>query len=353
MTRDAPDPPRSRAQSILPGLAAITATLIAWSVAPLLIRSFRGVVDPHTNNAFRYAVGALLWAPVLLRQIHGGRLDASVFRRALWPLGFNIIGQVCFTASFYEIDPGLVTFGLRAQIVCVAIAAPLVFPAEKAVLRSPVFLIGIGAVLTGVLTMAALAIGHAGGGDGLASEADRARTIRGVALAIAAGIGYAGYGLGVRKCLDGVPHTTSFAVIGLMTTLGMVVVALVLSPTRGLVGFAIEPADYARLLLAGVIGIGLSHVLFYIAMEKLGVALATGVIQTQPVLVFLGSAAIYSERLTGLQLAFGLLAIAGAIVMLSAKRADQHPVGAHDDHDAESESPDFVSLESEVESRAR
>ena len=301
------------------GLLAIVATLLAWSVAPLLIRSFRDVVDPHTNNAVRYSMGALLWAPLLVMAMRRGRIGAPLFRRASVPLAWNVVGQVAFSMSFYEIDPGLVTFALRSQIVAVAMIAPLMFPAERLVMRSSSFRTGLFCVIAGVLTMAA--IGFAASSRETIADTDPWRLARGFGLAFLAGIGYAGYGLTVRKCLDGVPHTHSFAVVGLMTAVSMVVVMVVASPTRGLVALTVEPGDYARLLATGIIGIGVSHVLFYFAMERLGVALSTGIIQTQPVLVGTASYFIYQEQLLAAQWIFGGVAIAGALTMVHAQHA--------------------------------
>ena len=299
------------------GVVAILGTLVAWSVAPLLIRSFRDVVDPHTSNAVRYATAAVIWGPVLWLAVRGGRVDGKLLKRAAVPVFWNAVAQVCFTMSFYEIDPGLVTFALRAQIATVAIVAPFLFPRERKLLGSWRFLAGLAMVLTGVLAMAWL--GLSASRAGVLTEVGFWQMARGFGLAMMAGVGYAGYALGVRKCLDGVPHTISFAVIGWTTALVMVVVMVVASPTRGMEVFEVSLGEYGRLLLTGVIGIAASHVLYYFAMERLGVALASGMIQTQPVFVATASALVYGERLLLGQWGFGGLAIAGAVTMVWAQ----------------------------------
>ncbi|MEM9082464.1 MAG: DMT family transporter, partial [Planctomycetota bacterium] len=311
---------------LLIGVVAACTTLLAWTIAPLMIRSFREVVGPHTNNAARYCVGAMLWVPLLISALWTRKITFATFRRATPAIVWNVAGQVCFVMSFYAIDPGLITFGLRAQIVAVAIFAPLLFPSERRVMRSAGFIIGLAMVLTGVLAMAVLSVKDATGHE----------TLQGILLAVTAGVGYAGYGLSVRKFLDGVPHTHSFAMISVATAIAMVVVMLIAGPQANSVGemlpwahqiFTQLPLKQLGLLaLAGVIGIGVSHVLFYFAMERLGVAVSTGVIQIQPVLVYSGSAIFYQERLTPLQLAFGVVAISGAILLVTA----QHRIAKRD-----------------------
>lgn len=68
--------------------------------------------------------------------------------------------------------------------------------------------------------------------------------------------------------------------------------------------------------LSALIGIGIGHTLYFFAISRLGVAVSAGVVQLQPITVSIGSMVLFGEVLTRGQWASGVLAIAGAGVML-------------------------------------
>jgi drug/metabolite transporter (DMT)-like permease len=129
----------------------IVATLIGWSSVPLFLKHFSHSIDAWTSNGWRYGFSALLWAPVLMYGAMRSSLPGGLWRAAIVPSIFNCAGQVCFTWAHYKIDPGLLTFGLRMQIVFVALGAYLLFPAERRVIRTPSFLLGAVTVFGGTI----------------------------------------------------------------------------------------------------------------------------------------------------------------------------------------------------------
>jgi drug/metabolite transporter (DMT)-like permease len=74
--------------------------------------------------------------------------------------------------------------------------------------------------------------------------------------------------------------------------------------------------EFFYLALSGIIGIGLGHTFYYISIERLGVAVSSGVIQLQPILVSIASMFLFGEVMTPVQWACGALAISGAGVIL-------------------------------------
>ena len=186
------------------GIVTILLTLAGWTAAPLLIREFTTDVDAWTSNGWRYGFAALLWAPLLIWQGVRGTLPAGLWKAALAPALINAVSQVAFTQAHYMVKPGLLTFGLRVQIVCVAIGAAMMFPAERAIIRRPLFLVGLAMVLGGTLATAGFQPGITEGASGT-----------GVALSMFAGAGYAMYALAVRKVFHGadVVHTQEGVVV--------------------------------------------------------------------------------------------------------------------------------------------
>lgn len=299
------------------GVVTVVLTLVGWCSVPLFIRHFSHSIDVWTSNGWRYGFSALLWAPVL---VWGGlsarrrKLPPGLWRASIVPALFNSLGQIAFAWSFYHVDPTTATFGLRLQIVFVAIGAYLLFPSERRVLKSPQAWAAIAMVLIGISGTIF--------GSGQARKPDE---VWGVVVAVASGLLFASYGLGVRRFMHGFHPVTAFAAISQYTAIVMVVLMLalghnVLDAARpwdaGRSALNLPAAQFGLLLLSSVIGIALGHVFYYISIARLGVAVSSGVIQIQPFGVAIGSYLLFDERLTPLQVVMGCVAVAGAVLLL-------------------------------------
>ena len=295
-------PPHAR----LLAIGAVIFTLLGWSSVPLFIREFSHEIDPWTANGWRYGVSAILWLPVIFMGLARRNLPRGLWVKSIVPGLFNALGQVCFTHTFYKISPGLATFGMRTQIVFVATGAALMFPAERRILRSPAFIVGLIMVMGGAMSIMFLGENH---------QSLEARGW-GLALAIGAGALFACYGLSVRKFMEGVPSLTAFAAISQLTAALMVGLMLVLGERHGATALDLTPWRFALLLFSGIIGIAIGHVAYYYSIAKLGVMISSSVIQLQPLVVATASAFIFKELLTPLQWTAGLVALSGAALIL-------------------------------------
>ncbi|MDX2131549.1 MAG: DMT family transporter [Planctomycetota bacterium] len=315
-------PPSGR----LLGVVTIVSTLAGWTSIPLFLRFLTKDVDAWTANGWRYGVSALLWLPVLLLGWRRGTLPKGLWRAAMMPSIWNVPGQVLFGLAPYYVEPGLMTFSMRLQIVFLFTGAALLFPAERRVIRSRWFLIGIAMVLGGTLATVALEPGGLGGGSGV-----------GVAMAIGAGLFYACYALSVRRTMMGIGPLVAFAAVNQLT--GVALVALMLAFGHdlktgawdaGLSALSLGPGKFWLLVLSAIVGIGLGHTFYFLSIKRLGLAVSTAVVQLQPVTVSLASWAIFAEALTPLQWVTGLLALSGAGVVLVAQHrlAARPPAGA-------------------------
>ena len=142
----------------------------------------------------------------------------------------------------------------------------------------------------------------------------------GIILAVGAGLFFACYGMAVRKFMEGINSVIAFAAISQYTALAMVVLMLVLGKDFGLTAPRLEVDQFTLLLISSVVGIALGHVLYYISIARLGVAVSAGVLQLHPFLVSLGSLMLFREVLTWKQWLGGCIAVSGAILMLSVQR---------------------------------
>ena len=293
------------------GLATVTLTLLGWSSVPLFLRHFARSIDAWTSNGVRYGFAALLWLPVLLFAARRRTLPRGLLRAALLPSLFNCLGQVAFALAHYRTDPGLLTFGMRTQIVFVAAGAAALFPAERALLRRPTFIAGMVLVFGGSLSMAVF------GG------ALRGASGEGFGLAVLAGVMFACYGLAVRRNMQGAPPILAFSAISQYTAAGMIAAMLLLGRDHGLGAAQLPGPEIALLLGSAVIGIALGHVLYYTSIARLGVTLTAGVIQLQPFCVAAASFFLFGERLSPAQWIAGGVAVSGAALMLVAQARGQ------------------------------
>lgn len=303
-------PNPSGLRSTLVGLAYVISTLFCWAVTPVFVEYFTDKVDPWTSNGWRYGFSALLWAPVLIVASVRHTLPKDLFRKALVPGAINAAAQVVFVLAFYNTSATMVAVGLRSQIIVVSLGAALFFAAERKVIRKPAYIFAVALILGGLVSSLLL------GGDTAMDELD------GFSFALAAGAGYAMYALSVRHWMHGVNPLLAFAAISQYTAAAMLVLMLFFADDYGVHALDMDTRTFGLFLLSSVIGIAIGHVVYYAAIARLGVAVASGVVQTQPIWVgliswgFLGQVGLTTEQWIG-----GGVAIVGAVIMLSVQHS--------------------------------
>jgi drug/metabolite transporter (DMT)-like permease len=304
------------------GIAAAAGSLFCWTVTPLFVEYLTGCLDLWASNGWRYGIAALVWLPYLLWMLSRRQVAGWIWRRALWPAFFSTTAQIAFVGAFYYTGPGMLTFGMRMQIVATAVGAAILFPAERLVIRRPSFLAGMAAVVVGVVGVALYAPAEVTGVvTGGLEGAPRESNLIGMLLAAASGVGYACYGMAVRRCLAGVSAKLSFSVISLYVGGSLLVLMTIFSanPVEQLV--ALDGTAWTAMAVSIVFGLAAGHVIYFTAMAKLGVAQATGVVQLQPFTVAAASWFVFGEMLTAPQLVCGTVAVAGAAMMLYTQHA--------------------------------
>ncbi|MEM1329016.1 MAG: DMT family transporter [Planctomycetota bacterium] len=334
------------------GVSFAITSLLCWTVTPLFVEYFTGYLDLWSSNGWRYGMAALVWLPLLLMHIARGTLPKGTWKKAIAPAFFSCVAQVAFVAAFYEVQPALLTFGLRMQIVATAIGAAILFPAERPIITRPTFLIGGLAVMVGTISVAALA-DRGEGGQAVGTD-EGGSLLLGVAYAMIAGVGYACYGMAVRKCLAGVSSRIAFSVVSLYVGGAMVVLMMLFarSPVADLRSLGGE--EWVWLLLSVLFGLAGGHVIYFMAMERLGVAPATGIIQLQPFTVAGASYLAFGEVLNVPQIAAGAIAVGGAVLMLWTQHAvaKRRKLGAMRELDTLPVTPEVAAEEAERASEA-
>ncbi|MBL8759139.1 MAG: DMT family transporter [Phycisphaerae bacterium] len=314
------------------GLPLILATLLAWASVPLFLKYFVVHLDGWEANGWRYGLSAAFWLPLLALAFFKGNLPKPIFVAALIPAAFNLVGQSAFAWCPYFMDPGFFSFVFRVQIVFVTLGAWVLFPAERATLRSPRFWLGAGLVVAGSAGLILFKSAPPPAPDGPAALAHAPTLAPGtslafaIPLAIASGALFAGYGLAVRKFMHRYSPVLAFGVICQYTAVGTIILMLVLGRSHGAAALAFSPFNWFMLIASSMIGIAISHVLYYAALARLGVSVSMGIIQLQPVLTGVASMFLFNEQLNVPQWSSGLVGVVGAVLILTSGRPTGSPV---------------------------
>jgi drug/metabolite transporter (DMT)-like permease len=300
----------------LTGICFLLMTLAGWASSPLFLKYFVGKIDAWSSNGWRYGIAALFWLPIVIREITATEASPGLWRAALWPTLFNATGQICFAWVLYlNVDPGMMTFLLRTQIVAATIGAFALFPDERGLMYRRGYWFGMVLVVGGIASMILLR----------AEMPVRPGTL-GMILGILSGALFGGYALAVRRCMSGYSSMTSFAVISLYTSIALILPMLLLGDEHGLIVRHLNGFQLMMLVISALAGIALGHVFYYASIARLGVALASGILLLQPFVTASASAVLYGERLTGKQWISGTLSVIGAVLLLYVQT--HHPRGA-------------------------
>lgn len=303
------------------GIVTILCTLAGWTSIPLFLKFFSRDIDYYNANGWRYGFSSLMWLPPLLIAHYRGKMPSGIWKLAIVPAIFNAAGQHAFGIAPYLMDPGLMVFSLRSQVIFVTIGAFIMFPAERNIIKSKGYLLGLAMVLIGTFLTLYFKDGGLGGA-----------TVKGAAVAIFSGAAYAAYALSVRKYMVGMNPLLAFAAVSQYTAMILVAIMVMFGKDHGLQALtllsvpedaqgwmAIPGMRFILLLLSAVIGIGMGHTFYFLSIQRLGLAVANSVVQIQPITVSICSMLIFGELLNGAQWGFGLMAVAGAGVILFAQ----------------------------------
>jgi drug/metabolite transporter (DMT)-like permease len=295
------------------GTAAVLGALVCFSVGPIFIKYLTGYVDLWTQNVLRYLAACLFWLPFLLWSLHTRRLDHRVWKRALLPACANVILQTFWAAAFYHIDPALMDLLVKSSVIWIAGFSIIFFADERGLVRSRRFWFG----------MALSTVGVAGVLIGRADFGSHKSTI-GTIMALAAAFFWALYTVFVRTAFRDIDSRIGFGAISIYTVAGLGVLAAMFGDVGR--SLAMPAWPWACVVISAVLSIALSHVLYYAAMRRIGATIPSLVLLTTPFAVLAISHAVFGESLSRVQLAFGMVLLAGgALAIWSREHLRQPP----------------------------
>jgi len=221
----------------------------------------------------------------------------------------NVVHQVTQVMALFYIGPGVYTIFTRASVIFTALLALAFFPEERAVIRQWQFQLGtllglIGAF--GVIWFQANANSH-----------DQHVALPGLFIAFTATFCWALYGVLIKRPSVELGSIRSFGVVSFITS----ALLLPLTIAFGNIGTPFHAGVQANLVLiiSAVACITLAHVLYYVAIREIGVALSQSLQLLCPAIAMALSAWLYGERLTHAQLWSAGVLLLGAFLAMRAK----------------------------------
>ena len=315
------DPASHRSANLSKGYSAVFATVFIWSAPSLFMFYLNRYYDPWAQNFYRYSVACIAITPFLFYQIRRGgpRIDLHAVKLCLLPCLPNVVHQVTQVMELLYIGPGVYTIFTRASVIFTALLALAFFPEERVVIRQWQFQLGtllglIGAF--GVIWFQASATSPAaasasGGGN------DQHIALPGLLIAFTATFCWALYGVLIKRPSAELGSIRSFSLVSFITS----ALLFPLTLAFGKIGTPLQAGLHANLVLiiSAVICITLAHVLYYVAIREIGVALSQSLQLLCPAIAMGLSAWLYGERLTHAQLWSAGILLAGAFLAMRTK----------------------------------
>ena len=297
--------------NISKGYAAVFATIGIWSMPSLFQFYLNRFYDPWAQNFYRYAVACAAIAPFVLYRLRRDRppIDRAAILSCLWPCLPNVVHQVTQVMALLYMGPGVYAIFTRSSVIFTALLALLFFPEERHVIRQWQFLVGTLLGLIGAFGVIWFQAGQQTGHI----------PFTGLAVAFTATFCWALYGIFVKRPSARLGSVRSFGVISLITSTMLLPLTLLF----GKIGTPLHVAGQVNIVLivSAVTCITVAHVLYYIAIREIGVALAQTLQLLCPVGALALSAWIFHERLGHAQLSSAAILLLGAFLAMRAKPA--------------------------------
>ena len=297
-----------RARQLSRGYGAVFATIAIWSVPSLFQFYLNRFYDPWSQNFYRYAVACLAIIPFVALQFgRGPKIDIRAVVACLVPCLPNVVHQITQVVALFYMGPGVYAIFIRSSVIFTALLALAFFPEERHVIRQWQFQAGTLLGLVGAFGV----IWFQPNGQ------DKHVALPGLFIAFTASLCWALYATLIKRPSQRLGPIRSFGIVSIITS-------LLLLPLTLAFGNIATPMHVGAnvnwiLIISAVSCITLAHVLYYVAIHEIGVALAQSLQLLCPVGALALSAFIFHERLTVAQLISAGILLIGAFLAMRTK----------------------------------
>jgi drug/metabolite transporter (DMT)-like permease len=245
----------------------------------------------------------LLWLPFVIlyhKKVPAGR---CIWKDAIMPAVVNTLGQMGWALAAYHNEAGQTAFVIRSSFLFTTLFGVILLPTERRVARHPLFWLGAGGIIAGVVCMSANAMG-----TGKSS-------LLGTGILLFTACFWGLYSVFVRRNMHGYDVRLSFGVISLYTTITLWIAMFLFGDVHAL--GQLKPQVWGLLILSAFLGIAFSHILLYRAIHSLGPLITQGSTAVQPFVTALGAALILHEVLSPMQWFGGTLLVLSCLCMIT------------------------------------
>lgn len=299
-------------------IASMLGAIFSYGLTPVLLRTFVDDIDAWTVNGIRYSVSALFWLPLVL--MHRGRYGrraggggSTIWRDAAIPSILNTLGQIGWGLSPYFLTAPVIAFVYRLSFLFTVALGFALVASERPLARRPAFWLGAVVSVAGLVMLLGRPLG-----------AGNTITAAGIVIVLFTNLMFASYSVSVRLCLPGYPVRLSFGVISLYTGGALLPLMFAFGHPGEAVGIGAEM--WATLVVSALIGIAISHVLYYHSIHSLGATVSAGLLMSTPFVTAVLAALFLGEKMNAAQAAGGLSMIAGGGLLLLARGQVQEEV---------------------------
>jgi drug/metabolite transporter (DMT)-like permease len=302
------------------GYAALSATVVIWSMPSLFQFYLIRYYEPWAQNLYRYSVACAAIAPfVFYRMRRGGpRIDLRAVGLCLIPCIPNVVHQVTQVIALFYMGPGAYSIFIRSSVIFTALLALAFFPEERAVIRQWQFQTG---TLLGLIGAFGVIWFQPGAQEHALSASGMGRHIAwpGLITAFLATFCWALYGVLVKRPAAQYGSIRTFGLVSLLTSILFIPLTFAFgNPSTPL---HVHWQVNVVLAISAVTCISLAHVLYYVAIQELGVALSQTLQLLCPAGALALSALIFHERLTHTQFLSAAILLLGAFLAMRTKPA--------------------------------
>ena len=297
-----------RARRLSRGYGAVFATIAIWSVPSLFQFYLNRFYDPWAQNFYRYLVACLAIIPFVLLQFNRGpKVDLRAVGACLVPCLPNVVHQITQVVALFYMGPGVYAIFIRSSVIFTALLALAFFPEERSVIRQWQFQLGTLLGLVGAFGV----IWFQSNGQ------DRHIALPGLFIAFTASLCWALYASLIKRPSARLGPIRSFGIVSVITS----TLLLPLTFAFGNIATPLHVTAHVNfvLIISAVTCITLAHVLYYVAIHEIGVALAQSLQLLCPIGALGLSAIIFHERLTLPQLISSAILLIGAFLAMQTK----------------------------------
>src|SRR5438445_2347621 len=255
------------------GYAALFASIAIWSMPSLFQFYLVRYYEPFAQNFYRYSVACLAISPfVSSRARRGGpKIDLHALSLCLIPCIPNVIHQITQVVSLFYMGPGVYAIFNRSSVIFTALLALAFFPEERHIVRQWQFQLG---TLLGLLGAFGVIWFQSNGQEPALSASRMGRHIAwpGLLIAFTATFCWALYAVLVKRPSAQLGAIRSFGVISFITS----ALSFPLTLLFGRIDAPLHAGTHVNLILivSAITCITMPPVLYYVALQEVGVALA-------------------------------------------------------------------------------